>query len=132
MIPDHLKYTKTHEWVRISRNNTARVGVTEYRQKRFKKILFVQLPETDGELEQFDSFGVIESEKTVCELFSPLSGKIVAVNEDLEDDPSLIQHDPYGDGWLIEIESVNEDEAKNLMDSAEYEEYIKKGGTEDD
>jgi glycine cleavage system H protein len=131
MILDHLKYTKTHEWVKLNRNHTARIGVTEFGQKRFDRILFVQLPEMDNEVEQFDSFCVIESEKVVSEIYSPLSGKVVAVNEELEDDPSLMQHDPYGDGWMIELETVNEDEAKNLMDSEEYEEFIKNGGDEE-
>jgi glycine cleavage system H protein len=131
MIPEHLKYTKTHEWVQINRNNTARVGVTEYGHKRFDRILFVQLPEADGELEQFDSFGVIESEKVVAEIYSPLGGRIVLVNEEIEEDPSLILHDSYGDGWMIELEHINEDELKNLMDSAEYEEYIQSGGNEE-
>jgi glycine cleavage system H protein len=131
MILDHLKYTRTHEWVKLNRNHTARIGITEYGQKRFARILFVQLPEVDNELEQFDSFGVIESEKVVSEIYSPLSGKVLAVNEELEDDPSLLQHDPYGDGWMIELETVSEDEAKNLMDSEEYEEYIQKGGDDD-
>jgi glycine cleavage system H protein len=98
---------------------------------RFNRILFVQLPEVENELEQFDSFGVIESEKVVFEIYSPLSGKVVSVNEELEDDPSLMQNDPYGDGWMIELETVNEDEAKNLMDSEEYEEYIKEGGADE-
>jgi len=131
MILDYLKYTKTHEWVKLNRNHTARVGITEHGQKRFARILFVQLPEVDNELEQFDSFGVIESEKVVLEIYSPLSGKVLAVNEELEDDPSLLQHDPYGDGWMIELETVNEDEVKNLMDSEEYEEYLKNGGDDD-
>lgn len=131
MIPEHLKYTKTHEWVQIKRNNTARVGVTEYGQKRFDKILFVQLPEVDAELEQFDSFGVVESEKTVAEIYSPLGGRIASVNEEIEEDPSIILHDSYGDGWMIELEHINEDEVKNLLDSAEYEEYINSGGSDD-
>jgi glycine cleavage system H protein len=131
MILDHLKYTKTHEWVKLNRNHTARVGITEHGQKRFVRILFVQLPEVDNELDQFDSFGVIESEKVVLEIYSPLSGKVLAVNEELEDDPSLLQHDPYGDGWMIELETVNEDEVKNLMDSEQYEEFIKNGGDDD-
>jgi glycine cleavage system H protein len=131
MIHDHLKYTRTHEWVKLNRNHTARIGITEYGQKRFDRILFVQLPEVDNELEQFDSFSVVESEKVVSEIYSPLSGKVLAVNEELEDDPSLLQHDPYGDGWMIELETVSEDEARNLMDSEEYEEYIKKGGDDD-
>ncbi len=131
MIPDHLKYTKTHEWIRINRNNIARVGITEFGQKRFAKILFIQLPEMDNELEQFDSFGVIESEKVVSELICPLSGKVVSVNEELEEDPNLIQQDPYGDGWMIELEILNEDEAKDLMDCSEYEDYIKRGGKDE-
>ncbi len=131
MIPDHLKYTKTHEWIRINRNNIARVGITEFGQKRLAKVLFIQLPEMDNELEQFDSFGVIESEKVVSELFCPLTGKVVSVNEELEEDPNLIQQDPYGDGWMIELEILNEDEAKDLMDCAEYEDYIRKGGKDE-
>jgi len=91
----------------------------------------VQLPEVDAELEQFDSFGVVESEKAVAEIYSPLGGRIVSVNEEIEEDPFIILHDPYGDGWMIELEHINEDEVKNLLDSAAYEEYINSGGSDD-
>lgn len=131
MLPDELKYTKTHEWVRIGRNNTARIGITEHAQKKFDNILFVELPEIDSDLEQFDSFGVIESENTVTELFAPLSGKVISINEELEEDPKIINHDPYGDGWLIDLEMFNEDEAIELMDAKEYEEFIEQGGNDE-
>ena len=100
MYQEELKYTKTHEWVKMYKNHIARVGVTDHAQSRFGKVLFVELPEVDGEHEQFDSFVVIEAEKMLSEVYAPLSGKIVAVNEELDEDPTLINHDPYGDGWL--------------------------------
>ena len=115
----------------LNRNNIARIGVTEFAQKRFEKILFVELPELETEFEQFDSFGVVESEKMVSEVFIPISGKVLSINEELEEDPTLINHDPYGDGWLAEIEIVNEDETKNLMDSEEYEQFVNSGGDEE-
>lgn len=131
MYQEDLKYTKTHEWVKLYKNHIARVGVTEHAQSQFGKVLFVELPEIDGEHEQFDAFVVIEAEKMLSEVYAPLSGKIVEVNEELDEDPTLINHDPYGDGWLVEFDISHLDEMKNLMDYDEYQHFLAEGGDDD-
>ncbi|MCX8044873.1 MAG: glycine cleavage system protein GcvH [Desulfobacterota bacterium] len=119
-----MKYTKTHEWVKIFKNGRARVGVTDYAQRRFGKVLFVELPEIDNEYEQFDSCAVIEADNTLSEVYAPLSGRVIAVNEELEEDPTIINHDPYGDGWMLELELLHRDEIESLMDYDEYKRYL--------
>jgi glycine cleavage system H protein len=131
MYQEELKYTKTHEWVKMYKNHIARVGVTEHAQNRFGKVLFVELPEVDGEHEQFDSFVVIEAEKMLSEVYAPLSGKVVEVNEELDEDPTIINHDPYGDGWLVELDISHLDELENLMDYEQYERFLADGGDDD-
>ena len=128
MYQEDLKYTKTHEWVKLYKNNKARVGVTDYAQQRFGKVLFVELPEIDGEYEQFDSFAVIEADNMLSEVYAPLSGKVTAVNEELDEDPSIINHDPYGDGWILELELMHRDEVESLMDYEEYQQFLDRGG----
>ena len=125
MYQEDLKYTKTHEWVKMYKNHIARVGVTDHAQGRFGKVLFVELPEVDGEHEQFDSFVVIEAEGMLSEVYAPVSGKIVEVNEELDEDPTLINHDPYGDGWLVKVRPMNLDaERGHLVTGLEaVEEY---------
>jgi len=130
MYQEDLKYTKTHEWVKIYKNNKARVGVTDFAQQRFGKVLFVELPEIDGEHEQFDSFVVIEAENMLSEVYAPLSGKVINVNEELDEDPTIINHDPYGDGWIIELEISHRDEIDSLMDYEEYQKYLEEGDSE--
>jgi glycine cleavage system H protein len=125
MYQDELKYTKTHEWVQISKKNIARIGVTDHAQESFGKVLFVELPEVDDEHEQFDSIAVIEAENMLSELYSPVSGRIINVNEELEEDPTVINHDPLGDGWILEIEMTNEEELAELMDYDQYRKYLK-------
>ncbi len=131
MYQDDLKYTKTHEWVNVNKNNIARIGVTEHAQDSFGKVLFVELPEPDGEHEQFDSIAVIEAENMLSELYAPLSGRIITINEELEEDPTIINHDPYGDGWILEIEMTHEDELDELLDYSEYQEFLQNGGADD-
>ena len=131
MYQEELRYTKTHEWVLLYKNNIARVGVTDHAQEHLGNVLFVELPEIDGEHEQFDSFIVIEAENMLSEIYAPLSGKIINVNENIDEDPSIINHDPYGDGWLLELEILQENEMEELMDFDEYQEFLEEGGDED-
>jgi len=131
MYQDDLKYTKTHEWIRIFKNRIARVGVTDHAQQRLGKVLFVELPEVDSEHEQFDSFVVIEAEDMVSEVYAPISGKIIRVNEELDEDPTIINHDPLEDGWILEIDIANEDEVSGLMDHEAYQRYLEEGGTDE-
>lgn len=121
-IPSDLRYTKEHEWVSIE-DGVVTVGITDYAQSELGDIVFVELPEVGDEVEELESFGTIEAVKTVSEMFSPASGTIEEINEALEDKPELINHDPYGDGWMIKIKisSMNKDE---LLSPQDYKDMI--------
>lgn len=122
-IRKDLKYTETHEWLKI-KNNTAIIGITDYAQSELTDIVFVELPEINKEIKKGDELCVVESVKSVSELYSPISGKIIKVNKNLEDTPETINEKPYDDGWLVEIEIINKSEIDDLMDSTSYEKYI--------
>ncbi|GFN24106.1 glycine cleavage system protein GcvH [Thermanaeromonas sp. C210] len=118
-IPVHLRYSKDHEWVEVE-GNRARIGITDYAQQSLGDIVFVELPQVGDELTAQDSFGVVESVKSASDVYTPVSGKVVAVNEALLDSPQLINSDPYGKGWLIEIEMSDPSEVDNLLDAESY------------
>ncbi len=120
-IVQGLFYSNDHEWVKVE-GNKAKIGVTDYAQHAMGDIVYVELPEEDDELEAGDSFGVIESVKAASDSFTPVSGKVLAVNEDLEDDYGVINSDPYG-SWIVEIEMSNPEEVEALMDAAKYEDF---------
>jgi len=123
IIPKDLKYTSTHEWVKIE-GDIAKVGVTDYAQTELGEVVHVELPETGNFLEQSASMGVIESIKSVSEFYSPLSGKVVKVNQELLKDPLLVNKDPYGKGWMVDLKIDANDsnhEFDCLIDSEEYE-----------
>lgn len=120
--PEDLKYTREHEWIRDNGDGTATVGVTDFAQGELGDIVFVELEEVGFEFEKDESFGTVEAVKTVSELFAPVSGKITAVNEKLEDEPELVNDDPYGDGWMITLKISDKSELENLMTAEEYEE----------
>ena len=122
-IPENLKYTKEHEWIRVE-ENFAYVGITDFAQGELGDIVFVELPNLEEEFRQNDIFGTIEAVKTLADLFIPISGKIVAVNEDLEGQPELINTSPYEDGWIVKIEVTNKDDLESLMNNNSYEELI--------
>lgn len=122
-IPNDLFYTENHEWVSMD-GKEAVVGITEHAQEELGDIVFVELPSVEEELDQFEEFGVIESVKAVSDVFMPASGIIVEVNEELMDQPELINEDPYGSGWLIKVEVKDKDELEKLMDSTEYESFL--------
>ena len=119
--PKELKYSKDHEWVKVD-GNVARIGITAFAQSELGDIVFVELPEVDDEIELDESFGNVESVKTVSELYAPLSGKVVAVNEELEDSPELVNESPYEEAWMIEVELSDETQLDNLMDADAYDE----------
>jgi len=127
MYQEDLKYTKSHEWIKLYKNRVARIGVTDYAADRFGNIQFVDLPEVGSEYDQYDTIAFVEGDKSVSEIDVPLGGNVLAVNEDLDDDPSIINHDPYVDGWMIEIEIAHDRELDDLMDYEQYQEYISKG-----
>ena len=122
-IPAELKYTNEHEWVRID-GTTAVVGVTDYAQAELTDITFFEFPEIGRVVKQMEEIGVIETSKAVSEIFSPLSGKIIAVNETLDDAPDTVNNDPYGKGWLVKIEFSDESEVDQLLSAADYEDII--------
>lgn len=122
-IPEELKYTEEHEWARVE-DDIVVVGITDYAQEALGEIVFVELPSEGEELEIGDTFGGVESTKSVSDLFSPISGDIVEVNELLLDSPEDINTDPYGDGWIIKISPDNKEELDDLMDSSEYAEFL--------
>ena len=122
-VPDNLKYTKDHEWIRVE-GDEAYVGITEYAQEELGDIVFVEV-ETEGEeLDKEEVFGTIEAVKTVSDLFMPVSGKVAEFNSKLEDAPEMINQDPYGDGWLIKISIKDKSELDDLLDASKYEEMI--------
>jgi len=123
MFPENLKYTDTHEWVRIE-ENIAIIGITDYAQHQLGDIVYVDLPETDTEIEKGDAVINLEAVKAVEDVYSPLSGTIIEVNEALQDTPELINQEPYDGGWIIKIEMSNADEAEELMGAQAYENSI--------
>jgi len=125
-IPGDLKYTKDHEWLRIE-NNGCRVGITDYAQNSLHEVVYADLPKVGRRLAQKESFGTVESVKAVSEVYSPISGEVVEVNQKLADSPELINKEPYGEGWLILMKpSKLEEEAGELMSAKEYEEFLSK------
>ena len=118
-IPDNLKYTKEHEWVRLE-GDIAVVGITDFAQGELGDIVFVEVETVDETLDADEVFGTIEAVKTVSDLFLPVSGEIVAFNETVEDDPSHVNSDPYGEGWLIKIKVASPSDVEQLLDGAAY------------
>lgn len=124
MIPVDLKYTKEHEWVRLE-GEEAVVGITHYAQDSLGDIVYVELPKEGATLEQFKPFGVVESVKSVSDLYSPLTGVVTAVNGELKDHPEYVNQDPYGRGWMIRIRPSDTSEMAKLLSAEEYEAYLK-------
>jgi len=122
-FPEDLKYTKEHEWVLIEAG-TATVGITDYAQDQLGDIVFVELPAVGDKVSKEDAFGVVESVKAVSDIYAPLSGKVLEVNDDLPDNPEMLNEDPYGDGWIIKIELTDPEEIEDLLTSVEYEQYV--------
>ena len=122
-IPDNLKYTKDHEWLRVE-GNEAFVGITDYAQNELGDIVFIEV-ETEGEtLAQNEPFGTIEAVKTVSDMFMPVSGEVIEFNAALEDNPELVNSDPFGQGWIIKIHLTNLNEIEELLSAKEYGELI--------
>ncbi|MEW6776843.1 MAG: glycine cleavage system protein GcvH [Bdellovibrionota bacterium] len=124
-VPASLLYTKEHEWAKID-GNKARIGITAHAAKELGDVVFVELPEVGRELQQNKTFGVVESVKAVSDLYSPLSGKVAARNEALAADPAKVNADPYGDGWMIEIELKDAGEKAGLLSAQAYSALIAK------
>lgn len=120
-IVDGLLYSEDHEWVKVE-GNVATIGITDLAQDQLGEIVYVELPDVDDELESGDAFGVIESVKAASDSFMPVSGKIVEVNEDLDDEPDSLNSDPYAN-WIIKVELSDESQLDGLMDAKKYEEF---------
>lgn len=127
MNPRDCKYSKEHEWVRFE-GGLATVGITDYAQDQLGDMVYVELPPLGEILTQFEPFGVVESVKAASDLYAPLSGEVLEVNEELSDHPEFVNEDPYGKGWMIKIEPSDTSELDNLLTAEEYEEYL--GGLE--
>ncbi|MEM5417011.1 glycine cleavage system protein GcvH [Staphylococcus gallinarum] len=122
-VPNELKYSKEHEWVKVE-GNTATIGITEYAQNELGDIVFVELPEVDDEINEGDTFGSVESVKTVSELYAPLSGKVFSSNDELEDSPEFVNESPYEKAWMIKIELSDESQLEDLLSAEQYSEMI--------
>ncbi len=122
-IPAELKYTKDHEWAKVD-GNLVTVGITDYAQGELGDVVFVEMPEIGSEVAKEDAFGTIEAVKAVADLFSPVSGEVVEINEALEDAPETINSDPYGAGWIIKVKVADTADLDDLMDAAAYEQHI--------
>ncbi len=125
-FPENLKYTKEHEWIRIEDNLVGVVGITEYAQSELGDIVYVELPQVGKVVKQLESFGTIEAVKTVADLFAPVSGEIIEVNENLKNSPDLINKDPYGEGWIVKIRIKDMNELNNLLSAEDYRKFIGK------
>lgn len=122
-IRSELKYTKDHEWVKVE-GNQAKIGITDYAQGELGDIVYVEIETLEESLGKEEIFGSVEAVKTVSDLFLPVSGKVIEINESLEDSPELINEDPYEKGWIIRMEIENPEELKDLLDSDSYKKLI--------
>jgi glycine cleavage system H protein len=126
-IPKELKYSNDHEWVKVE-GNVAIIGVTDFAQSQLGDVVFVELPDELSTVKVGDSFSVIESVKAVSDIYAPVSGKIVKVNQALTDSPDLINQEPYGEGWIVVIEMSDSSELDDLLDSDAYAQLVAEGG----
>ena len=122
-IPSDLFYTKEHEWVRQEKDSV-RVGITDYAQEELHEIVMVELPSVGTPITAGDTFGTVDSVKATSELFSPISGEVIEVNEKLEEAPELVNNDPYGDGWMIIVKPSSPEQIKDLMSPDDYSKFI--------
>jgi glycine cleavage system H protein len=127
--PEDLNYTKDHEWVRVKADQ-ATVGITDHAQNQLGDVVYVELPKVGDRFEIAEPFGSVESVKAVSEIYMPLSGSVMAVNESLNDSPEQVNEDPYGEGWMIVLKIENPAQVDGLLSAAEYEDYIKEEASE--
>ena len=123
-LPADLKYTKDHEWIKIE-ENIATVGITDFAQRELGDIVYVDVDTLDDTVEEGEVFGSVEAVKTVSDLFMPLTGEVIEFNEELEDEPELVNSDPYGKGWMIKIEMSDTSQIEELLNAEAYKELIK-------
>jgi glycine cleavage system H protein len=123
-IPSELKYTKEHEWIRDNSDGTATVGITDFAQGELGDIVFVDISTLNEDVSQDASFGTIEAVKTVSELYMPVSGTIIEINDALENDPEIVNNDPYGDGWLVKVKMNDSSQISTLLDADAYSQIV--------
>ena len=123
-LPENLKYTDDHEWVSV-KDDVAIIGITDFAQSELGDIIFVEFPDTGMSINQKDSVGTLEAVKTVADIYSPVTGEVVEVNDNLESSPELINEDPYEEGWILKIKISNKDELDGLLSNSDYEKMIK-------
>ncbi len=123
-LPEDFRFTNDHEWADDQGDGTVRIGVTHFAQEALGDIVFVELPAEDEEFDKGDAFGVVESVKTVSDVYAPVSGRVVEVNDELESAPELVNDSPYDEGWIVEIEMSDPDEFEELMTADEYEGFL--------
>ena len=122
-VPTDLLYTSDHEWVSVV-GNVATIGITDFAQSELGDIVFVEFPELNSTLEKGQSAGSIEAVKTVADLYMPISGTVIAVNENLDNNPEAVNDTPYGDGWMVKVEIANQDEISDLLTATAYDDLI--------
>ncbi len=125
-FPEGLYYTEEHEWVRLE-GDVATVGITDYAQEKLGDIVFIELPEVEGDMASGDTLASIESVKAASEVYAPVAGKVIEINEDLTDSPGTVNKDPYGDGWIAKLSGVAASDVEDLMDASTYEENVVAG-----
>ena len=118
--PENLKYTKEHEWVLDNGDGTVTIGITDFAQGELGDIVFVELEEVGSEFSQDDTFGTVEAVKTVSDLFAPIDGEVVEINEELEDNPELVNDDPYGEGWMVKLKVSDASQLEGLLSASDY------------
>ena len=122
-IPAELKYVSSHEWIRVEGEGVVTIGITDHAQDQLGDVVFVELPEVGSSFALSDDMGVVESVKAASDLYAPLSGEVIEVNEELEDSPEQVNSDPYGDGWFVKLKLDDESELDALLDAAAYGEF---------
>ncbi|HTP50172.1 MAG TPA: glycine cleavage system protein GcvH, partial [Anaeromyxobacteraceae bacterium] len=122
-FPEDLKYTRDHEWARV-KGNRVTVGITDFAQDQLGDVVYVELPDVGDMVKKGEAFGVVESTKAVSDLFAPVSGKVIEVNDPLTDAPETVNDDPYEEGWMIVVEAANPSEQSDLLDAAAYEKFV--------
>jgi glycine cleavage system H protein len=127
VIPEELKYTEEHEWVLRTGEGTVRVGITDYAQEQLGDVVFVQLPELGEQVSAGQTLGEVESTKSVSDIYAPLAGEVVARNDSLDQQPDLVNSDPYGEGWMVELRLDDPSAVDDLLDSAAYQELVAQG-----
>lgn len=123
-IPQELRYIATHQWVRLDDDGVATVGITDFAQESLGDVVFVEIPELGSQVRGAEEAGMVESVKSASDVFSPVTGEVVAINEDLEDEPERINEDPYGEGWLFRVRISDPSELETLLDAEAYQAVV--------